>query len=40
MTFTDAFDVNVPAELPQEAALHQYAAGGFRDLQRRWSQLV
>lgn len=40
MTFADAFDVNVPSELPQEAALHQYAAGGFRDLRRGRSQPV
>lgn len=40
MTFADAFDVNVPSELPQEATLHQYAAGGFRDLRRGRSQPV
>lgn len=34
VTLTDAFDVNVPSELPQEAALHQDTAGGFWDLQR------
>lgn len=32
MALTDAFDVNVPSELPQEASLHQDAAGGFWDL--------
>lgn len=37
VAFADTFDVDAPSELPEEAVLHQDAAGGLWDLRRRRS---